>query len=69
MAEGNHGLNKINIQINAPSEEGTSSPRFGNPKVYEALEKVGKHGKSHHEYMKVMAMHKAETEMRKIHAL
>jgi hypothetical protein len=50
--------------VNSPPK-GQESPRFGSKEVHEALEKVGKHGKSHHQYMKVMNSHKAE-EMRNI---
>lgn len=34
--------------------------------MHEAIENVGKHGKSHHQYMKIMAQHKPVAEMRKI---
>jgi hypothetical protein len=65
MASNNNNLNNINIKVT--SAEGESlSPRFGDKEVHEALETVGKHGKSHHQYMKIMAQHKQVTEMRKI---
>ena len=62
-----NNLDNINIKVTpAEGEAGSSSPRFGGKEVHEALENVGKHGKSHHMYMKVMAQHKAVSEMRKI---
>lgn len=64
MADNNQ-LNNINIKVNSPPKEDRLSPAFRTKKL-EGLEKVGKHGKSHHEYMKVMGQHKPVTEMRKI---
>ena len=61
----NNELNNINIKINSPPKEERLSPTFKTKKL-EGQEKVGKHGKSHHEYMKVMNHHKAVTELRKI---
>jgi cytochrome b involved in lipid metabolism len=61
---------EINIKVKAPSSNNEVSPTFGTslPKnqLNEAMEKVGKHGKSHHLYMKVMSQHKPPAEMRKI---
>lgn len=65
MSSNNHNLNNFNIKVTTAEGENLS-PRFGDKEVHEALETVGKHGKSHHQYMKVMAQHKAVTEMRKI---
>jgi cytochrome b involved in lipid metabolism len=65
--KGQNPLDNIKITVtSAEGEEGGSSPRFGEKEVHEALETVGKHGKSHHQYMKVMGQHKAASEMRKI---
>lgn len=74
MASRQNNLEKISITVTGAEggstvvtgEEGGLSPRFGEKEVHEALETVGKHGKSHHQYMKVMAQHKAVAEMRKI---
>jgi cytochrome b involved in lipid metabolism len=60
---------EININVKSPSD-GNVSPTFGGSisknQLNEAMEKVGKHGKSHHLYMKVMAQHKPVDEMKKI---
>ena len=69
MASQQNNLDNINIKVTpaeGEAEGGKLSPRFGGKEVHEALENVGKHGKSHHQYMKVMAQHKAVSEMRKI---
>lgn len=62
-------INQVKIKVSSPSKQ-PESPRFGGaPKkreVNEAMEKVGKHGKSHHLYMKVMGAHKPVEEMRRI---
>lgn len=60
-------LQGISIKVTSPADgEQKASPRFGEKEVHEAIENVGKHGKSHHQYMKVMAQHKQVSEMRKI---
>lgn len=61
----NNELNNINIKVNSPPKGERLSPTFRTKKL-EGLEKVGKHGKSHHEYMKVMNLHKPVAELRKI---
>ena len=52
---------QFNIKVNNPSNS-PPSPTFGGSvskkQVQEGMERVGKHGKSHHEYMKVQNMHK-----------
>lgn len=65
MASNNHNLDNFSIKVTT-TEGDNVSPRFGDKEVHEALETVGKHGKSHHQYLKIMAQHKPVTEMRKI---
>lgn len=60
---------EINIKVKPPVSNGPPSPTFGTlPKnqLNEAMEKVGKHGKSHHLYMKIMAQHRPVSEMKKV---
>ena len=61
---------QIDVNINAPEDNNKPSPTFGgapNPqKVAEGMEKVGKHGKSHHSYLKVASQYKPPKEMKKI---
>lgn len=62
---GEQKLEGFSVKVSG-AEGQPASPRFGQKQVHEALENVGKHGKSHHTYMKVMAQHKPVAEMRKI---
>ena len=52
---------EIKIKVNGAPDD-NPSPTFGGaqPKIvsHQGMEKVGKHGKSHHEYMKVQNQHK-----------
>lgn len=61
---------EINIKVNKPEDKDRPSPTFGGSntaqQVAEGMQKVGKHGKSHHSYMKVASQYKPPKELRKI---
>ena len=72
MSQEGNNLNNIKITVSPMEEEQAESPRFGGvqapPKkeANEAMMKVGKHGKSHHEYMKVLKGIPPNREHRKV---
>ena len=62
--------NQFIFTVKSPKNR-SSSPNIANTpltkkEVFEAKEKVGKHGKSHHLYLKIMNEHKSVAVMRKI---